>query len=80
MTAVFVNGNPDTYHVWDFVCRLLPDHDSVALSLPGFGCPVPAGKGSMRSQIHLPPVPPSTPGDEGISRERISPRFRQSYY
>ncbi len=43
MTAVFVHGNLDTYHVWDAVRRLLPDTESVALGLPGFGCPIPAG-------------------------------------
>jgi len=43
MTAVFVHGNPDTYHVWDLVRDRIGDVPSVALSLPGFGCPIPDG-------------------------------------
>lgn len=43
MIAVFVHGVPDTHRVWDRVRHRLAGADSVALSLPGFGCPVPAG-------------------------------------
>lgn len=43
MTAVFVHGNPDTYRVWNLVRGRIGDVPSVALSLPGFGCPIPAG-------------------------------------
>lgn len=43
MPAVFVHGVPDTFHVWNQVRGLLPRTDSIALALPGFGCPVPAG-------------------------------------
>lgn len=42
MTAVFVHGVPETGRVWDGVRALLPD-DSIALGLPGFGTPRPAG-------------------------------------
>lgn len=43
MTAVFVHGVPDTHHVWDDVIHHLKRTDVVALSLPGFGTPVPPG-------------------------------------
>ena len=42
MTVVFVHGVPETAAVWDEV-RARLDQDSVALALPGFGCPLPAG-------------------------------------
>jgi pimeloyl-ACP methyl ester carboxylesterase len=43
MPAVFVHGVPDTQRVWDGVISRLKRKDVVTLSLPGFGCPVPAG-------------------------------------
>jgi pimeloyl-ACP methyl ester carboxylesterase len=43
MPAVFVHGVPDTQRVWDGVISRLIRKDVVTLSLPGFGCPVPAG-------------------------------------
>lgn len=43
MPAVFVHGVPDTHHVWDAVIERLGRDDTVALSLPGFGNPRPAG-------------------------------------
>ncbi len=42
MTAVFVHGLPETGRVWDSLRRFL-ERDSVALDLPGFGAPRPAG-------------------------------------
>jgi pimeloyl-ACP methyl ester carboxylesterase len=42
MTAVFVHGVPETSQIWDGV-RAVLDVDSVALSMPGFGCPRPDG-------------------------------------
>lgn len=42
MTTVFVHGVPETARVWDKV-RARIDRDSVALSMPGFGTPRPAG-------------------------------------
>ncbi|MCE3552885.1 alpha/beta hydrolase [Pseudonocardia sp. RS11V-5] len=42
MTVVFVHGVPETAAVWDAL-RMRLDRDSVALSLPGFGSPLPAG-------------------------------------
>ena len=41
-STVFVHGVPETARVWDKV-RAVIDRDSVALSLPGFGVPRPAG-------------------------------------
>lgn len=41
MTVVLVHGNPETAAVWDEV-RARLDQPSVALSLPGFGVPLPA--------------------------------------
>lgn len=43
MPAVFVHGVPDTQRVWDAVTSRLGRKDEVRLSLPGFGCPLPAG-------------------------------------
>lgn len=43
MTVVFVHGVPDTHRVWDRLAAALPLHEGVALSLPGFGCDMPAG-------------------------------------
>ena len=43
MPILFVHGVPETYRVWDHVRDHLTSDDHVALSLPGFGCPVPAG-------------------------------------
>lgn len=43
MTAVFVHGVPDTHRVWNEVIHHLKRTDVVALSLPGFGTPVPEG-------------------------------------
>lgn len=39
---VFVHGLPETSRIWDPLRRLL-DRDSIALALPGFGTPRPAG-------------------------------------
>lgn len=39
---VFVHGVPETAAIWDKV-RAAIDRDSVALALPGFGCPRPDG-------------------------------------
>jgi pimeloyl-ACP methyl ester carboxylesterase len=39
---VFVHGVPETEALWDKM-RALIDEDSMALSLPGFGCERPAG-------------------------------------
>ena len=41
---VFVHGVPETAAIWRKV-RDAIDHESVALSMPGFGCPVPEGFG-----------------------------------
>jgi len=43
MPAVFVHGVPDTQQVWNAVISRLDRKDVVTLSLPGFGCPLPAG-------------------------------------
>lgn len=43
MPEVFVHGVPDTACVWEAVTSRLGRKDVVALSLPGFGCPLPAG-------------------------------------
>jgi len=42
MTTVFVHGVPETAALWDGV-RGAIDRESVAVSLPGFGCPRPQG-------------------------------------
>ncbi len=43
MPAVLVHGVPDTQRVWSAVTRRLTRKDVVALSLPGFGRPIPDG-------------------------------------
>lgn len=42
---VFVHGVPETAAIWRKVRRVV-DRDSVALALPGFGCPRPEGFGA----------------------------------
>jgi pimeloyl-ACP methyl ester carboxylesterase len=43
MPAVLVHGVPSTATMWNPLRAHLARRDVVALSLPGFGCPVPAG-------------------------------------
>lgn len=43
MPAVFVHGSPETRGVWSALRSHLDRSDTVALSLPGFGCPRPEG-------------------------------------
>jgi pimeloyl-ACP methyl ester carboxylesterase len=43
MPAVLVHGVPNTYRVWDRVRAQLTREDVVALALPGFDNPAPAG-------------------------------------
>lgn len=40
MSTVFIHGVPDTQRVWSRLAPLISG-DSVMLSLPGFGCPLP---------------------------------------
>jgi pimeloyl-ACP methyl ester carboxylesterase len=44
---VFVHGVPETAAIWDGV-RAAVDRPSVAVALPGFGCPVPDGFGGTK--------------------------------
>ena len=43
MPAVLVHGVPDTHRVWHALVERLHRDDVVTLSLPGFGCAIPAG-------------------------------------
>jgi len=43
MPVVFVHGVPDTHRVWRALIQRLRRDDVVTLSLPGFGCGIPAG-------------------------------------
>ena len=43
MPVVFVHGVPDTYRLWNPLRAHLRRADVVALALPGFGAPLPAG-------------------------------------
>ena len=43
MPAVFLHGVPDTFRMWDRVRADLSRTDVVALAMPGFDAPVPAG-------------------------------------
>jgi pimeloyl-ACP methyl ester carboxylesterase len=48
--AVFVHGVPDTAALWDPVLAEITRDDTVALALPGFGCPVPEGFGATKEE------------------------------
>lgn len=50
MTAVLVHGVPETSELWDRVRKELADIESIALSLPGFGVPVPTGFGATMDE------------------------------
>ena len=50
MPAVLVHGNPETPAVWDPLRRHLTRPDLVALQLPGFGVPAPAGFGATKEE------------------------------
>ena len=46
MPVVFVHGNPETDAIWDELRKHLGQDDTIALSPPGFGAPVPDGFGA----------------------------------
>lgn len=48
MSTIFIHGVPDTGRVWSRLSPLLAHQDAVRLSLPGFGCPLPAGFGATK--------------------------------
>jgi pimeloyl-ACP methyl ester carboxylesterase len=48
MPAVFVHGVPETHHVWDPIRATLSRKDVVAVDMPGFGAPLPAGFDSTK--------------------------------
>lgn len=50
MPAVFVHGVPETERLWDAVRSALTRKDTVAVSLPGFGCDTPAGFGAKKEE------------------------------
>lgn len=50
MPAVFVHGVPETPAIWDALRSNLKRDDVVALQLPGFGCPRPAGFGATKEE------------------------------
>jgi pimeloyl-ACP methyl ester carboxylesterase len=43
MTAVFVHGNPETAALWRPLLAELGGDDTLSVSPPGFGAPIPAG-------------------------------------
>ena len=43
MRVVFIHGVPDTQHLWNPIRARLTDRKTIALALPGFGCPRPPG-------------------------------------
>jgi pimeloyl-ACP methyl ester carboxylesterase len=49
VTAVFVHGVPETSAIWDAV-RARLDVESVAVDLPGFAGPRPAGFGASKDE------------------------------
>ena len=50
MPAVFVHGVPETPALWDPLLTHLGRDDTVALQLPGFGCPRPQGFGATKEE------------------------------
>lgn len=48
MAVVFIHGVPDTHRLWDPIRALLADHETIASSLPGLGCPRPPGFDSSK--------------------------------
>jgi pimeloyl-ACP methyl ester carboxylesterase len=46
VTAVFVHGNPEVASIWGPLLDSLSRRDTVTLSPPGFGAPVPEGFGA----------------------------------
>ena len=50
MPAVLVHGVPETPGVWDPMRKQLHRDDVIALQLPGFGCPRPAGFGATKEE------------------------------
>lgn len=47
---VFIHGVPDTQHLWDPIRERLADRKTMALSLPGFGCPRPPGFAATKEE------------------------------
>jgi pimeloyl-ACP methyl ester carboxylesterase len=43
MTIALVHGVPEDLHIWDDLRAELPDRETVALGMPGFGTALPAG-------------------------------------
>ena len=43
MPAVFVHGVPETHLIWDPIRSKVSRKDTIAVDMPGFGAPVPAG-------------------------------------
>jgi pimeloyl-ACP methyl ester carboxylesterase len=50
MPAVLVHGNPETSEVWDSLRSELRRSDTVAVSMPGFGCSRPDDFGSSKEE------------------------------
>lgn len=50
MPAIFVHGVPETDHLWDGVRERLTRKDTVAVSLPGFGCALPESFGCTKEE------------------------------
>jgi pimeloyl-ACP methyl ester carboxylesterase len=50
MPAVFVHGVPETPAVWDALRAQLKRDDTIAVQLPGFGCPRPNGFGATKEE------------------------------
>jgi pimeloyl-ACP methyl ester carboxylesterase len=49
VTVVLLHGVPETSAIWDGL-RARLDRESIALQLPGFGCPRPAGFGATKDE------------------------------
>lgn len=50
MTAVFVHGNPETAALWRPLLAELGRDDTVTVSPPGFGAPIPEGFGATADE------------------------------
>ena len=74
---VFLHGVPETAALWDKV-RAQFDEETVALSLPGFGCARPTGFGATKDdyaawlvgELEKFDAPVNLVGDDGGARAR----------
>ena len=79
MTLVLVNGNPETAAIWSPLITELGRDDTVTLSPPGFGAPLPDGFGATYDDYvawltgELDAIGPAISGRHPVPAKRPSP-------